>query len=76
MATYDRDLQAAVDATSVARDAGTAEDLQDYLRQQLAERDIETTDDAWLAYVVEQIRADPNYMVDREPEDFERSRDR
>ena len=72
MATYDRDLQAAVDATSVANDAGTTEDLQAYLRQQLSERDIETTDDAWLAYIVEQIHADPNYMVDREPEDFER----
>lgn len=72
MATYDRDLQAAVDATSVAHDAGATEDLLAYLRQQLSERDIETTDDSWLAYVVEQIRADPNYMVDREPEDFER----
>ncbi len=29
MATYDRDLQAAVDATSVAHDAGTSEDLED-----------------------------------------------
>lgn len=76
MATYDRDLQAAVDATSVAHDAGATEDLQAYLRQQLSEREIETTDDAWLSYVVEQIRADPNYMVDREPEDFERPRDR
>ncbi|HEX6148571.1 hypothetical protein [Nocardioides sp.] len=72
MATYDRDLQAAVDATSVAHDAGTAEDLESYLRQQLAEREIETNDDAWLTYVVEQIRADPNYMIDREPEDFEK----
>ena len=43
----------------------------DYLRQQLSEREIETTDDAWLAHVVEQIKADPNFMIDREPEDFE-----
>ena len=76
MATYDRDLQAAVDATSVAHDAGTTEDLADYLRQQLSEREIETAGDAWISYVVEQIRADPNFMVDREPEDFEPRHDR
>ena len=71
MASYDQDLQAAVDATSVAHDAGTEDDLVSYLRQQLAEREIETTDDAWLEYTVEQIRNDRNYMIDGEPEDFE-----
>ena len=71
MASYDRDLQAAVDATSVARDAGTTEDLVAYLRQQLAEREIETRDDAWLEHTVEQIGKDRNYMIDSEPEDFE-----
>ncbi len=76
MATYDRDLQAAVDATSVAHDAGTTEDLEDYLRQQLSEREIETTDDAWISHVVEQIRADPNFMIDREPKDFRPRHDR
>ncbi len=41
------------------------------MRQQLSEREIETTDDAWVSYVVEQIKTDPNFMIDREPEDFE-----
>jgi hypothetical protein len=76
MARYDRDLQAAVDATSVAHDAGTTEDLVSYLRQQLAEREIETADDAWLEHTVERIRHDPNYMIDGEPEDFEPRHDR
>jgi len=76
MATYDHDLQAAVDATSVANDAGTTEDLVSYLRQQLSEREIETTDDAWLEHTVEQIRLDPNYMIDGEPEDYETARKR
>ena len=76
MATYDRDLQAAVDATSVAHDAGTTDDLEDYLRQQLSEREIETNDDVWVSHIVEQIKADPNFMIDREPEDFERRHDR
>jgi hypothetical protein len=76
MASYDRDLQAAVDATSVAHDAATTDDLVSYLRQQLAERDIETGDDAWLEHTVEQIKQDRNYMIDSEPEDFEPRHDR
>ena len=67
MATYDADLQAAVDATSVAKGA---EALADYLRQQLADREIETSDDAWVQMVVESIERDPNFMVDSEPSDF------
>lgn len=69
MATYDADLQAAVDSTSVARDAGET-DLADYLRMMLAERDIETTDDAWVQRVVEGIEKDRNYLIESEPEDF------
>ncbi len=71
MASYDRDLQAAVDATSVAHDAGTTDDLVAYLRQQLAEREIETGDDAWLEHTVARIQEDRNYMIESEPEDFE-----
>ncbi|QZY30364.1 hypothetical protein [Nocardioides coralli] len=76
MATYDADLQAAVDATSVANDAGTTEDLVDYLREQLAERDIETSDDAWLERMVEGIKGDRNYLIDSEPDDFTPTRDK
>ena len=74
MAVYDSDLQAAVDATSVAKDAAQTHDLADYLREQLAERDIETTDDAWIQRTVEKIEADPNYMIDREPTDYTSTR--
>ena len=70
MATYDADLQAAVDATSVAHDAGTEDDLVQYLRDQLSERDIETSDDAWLERMVAGVKSDPNFMIDGEPEDF------
>jgi len=70
VATYDADLQAAVDATSVARDAGTEQDLVDYLRDQLAERQVETRDEAWLHRMVEGIRRDRDFMVDSEPDDF------
>ena len=73
MARHNSDLQAAVDATSVAKDAKVSEDLAAYLREQLAERDIETTDDAWIQRTVEKIEADPNYMIDTEPSDFESS---
>ena len=69
MAEYDADLQRAVDATSVAKDAGEA-DLVQYLREQLAERDIETADDDWLRRMVAGIESDPNYMVESEPSDF------
>jgi hypothetical protein len=70
MATYDADLQAAVDATSVAHDAGTEDDLVQYLRDQLAEREIETSDDEWLQRMVEGVKSDPNYMIDSEPKDY------
>ncbi len=71
MASYDADLQAAVDSTSVAHDAGVTEDLVGYLREMLAEREIETTDDAWLQRMVEGIKGDRNYMIDSEPNDYD-----
>ena len=74
MGTHDSDLQAAVDATSVAKDAGVSEDLITYLREQLAEREIETNDEAWLERMVEGIRNNPNYLIESEPDDYERSR--
>ena len=49
MATYDADLQAVVDATSIAQDAGET-DLETYLRSQLTQRDIETADDEWAPF--------------------------
>ena len=70
MATYDADLQAAVDSTGVALLAGHADDLVQYLRDQLAERDIETNDEAWLNLMIEKIKADPNYMIESEPDDY------
>jgi hypothetical protein len=70
VATYDADLQAAVDATSVAHDTGTEQDLVQYLRDQLAEREIETGDDGWLQRMVEGIKGDRNFMIDSEPDDF------
>lgn len=76
MATHDADLQAAVDATSVAHDTDADLDLVQYLRDQLAEREIETSDDAWLERMVEGIKADRNYMIDSEPEDYTPLRDR
>ncbi|HYH33654.1 MAG TPA: hypothetical protein VD814_00735 [Nocardioides sp.] len=76
MASYDADLQAAVDATSVAHDTGTEQDLVQYLRDQLAEREIETEDQEWLRRVVEGVRNDRNYMIEDEPNDFVPRRDR
>jgi hypothetical protein len=70
MATYDADLQAAVDSTSVANDTGETDDLAGYLRAQLAERDIETQDEAWLERMVEGIKSDRNYMIESEPNDY------
>jgi len=70
VASYDADLQAAVDAMSVAHDAGTEDDLVAYLRDQLAEREIETDDDAWLERMVEGVQGDRNYMIESEPDDF------
>ncbi len=74
MGTHDSDLQAAVDATSVAKDAGVSEDLISYLREQLAEREIETNDEAWLQRMVEGIEQNPNYLIESEPDDYERDR--
>lgn len=74
MGTYDADLQAAVDSTSVALAAGETDDLVGYLRQQLAEREIETADDAWLERMVAAIREDPDYMIESEPDDYDRGR--
>ena len=71
MSRYNSDLQAAVDATSVAKDARTTTDLVGYLREQLAEREIETSDEDWLQRMVAGIEADPDYMIDSEPSDFE-----
>ena len=70
MATHNSDLQAAVDATSVAKDAKETDDLAGYLREQLSERDIETNDDDWIRRTVERIEADPNHMIQDEPSDF------
>jgi hypothetical protein len=74
MARHNSDLQAAVDATSVAKDAHETDDLEGYLRDQLAERDIETSDDAWITRTVERINADTNYMIEDEPSDFDAER--
>lgn len=76
MATYDADLQAAVDATSVAHDAGTEDDLVRYLVDQLAEREISTDDREWLERMVAGVKADPNYMIESEPRDFVPRRER
>ena len=76
MASHDADLQAAVDATSVAHDAGTEDDLVRYLRDQLAEREIETDDEAWLERMVEGVKGDRNFMIDSEPDDFVARRNR
>ena len=74
MGRHNSDLQAAVDATSVAKDANETDDLAGYLREQLAERDIETTDDAWVARMVEGIGRDRNYLIESEPSDFDADR--
>ena len=70
MGTYNADLQAAVDSTGVALAAGHDDDLVQYLRDQLAERDIETQDQDWLERMVEGVRNDRNYLIDSEPNDF------
>ena len=76
MATYNADLQAAVDSTGVALATGENDDLVQYLRDQLAEREIETQDDAWLERMVEGVRNDRNYMIESEPNDFTPRQDR
>ncbi len=72
MATYDANLQAAGDATSIAKSMDETEDLVAFLREQLSEREIETNDEAWLQHTVDKIHEDPNYMIDSEPSDYER----
>jgi hypothetical protein len=69
VAEYDSHLQRAVDATSVAKDAGET-DLAAYLREQLAEQEIETQDEDWINRVLAGIEKDPNYMVEGEPKDY------
>lgn len=69
MAEYDTHLQRAVDATSVAKDAGET-DLTTYLREQLAEQDIETQDEDWIQRTIAGIDKDPNYMIESEPKDY------
>ena len=69
MAEYDTHLQRAVDATSVAKDAGET-DLTTYLREQLAEQDIETQDEDWIQRTIAGIEKDPNYMIESEPKDY------
>ncbi len=76
MGAHDADLQAAVDATSVAHDTDADVDLAQYLREQLGERDIETGDDAWIERQVAGIKGDRNYLVDGEPDDYTPIRDR
>ena len=75
MGRHNSDLQAAVDATSVAKDAHTTTDLQGYLVEQLAERDIATADEDWLRRTVEAVEANPNYMIEDEPNDFDPDRE-
>lgn len=75
MTSYDADLQAAVDATSIAKDTGETE-LVACLRERLAEREIETQDEAWLQRMVEGIKSDRNYMIESEPDDFVSARER
>ena len=74
MGRHNSDLQAAVDATSIAKDAKETDDLAAYLREQLAERDIETADDAWVARMVEGIEGNRNYLIESEPDDFDAER--
>lgn len=71
MATYDANLQAAVDSTSVAKSMGET-DLVAYLRERLRERDIETSDQEWLDLMVSRIGENPNYMIESEPADYVR----
>ena len=71
MGRHNSDLQAAVDATSVANDARETEDLAAYLREQLGEREIETNDDDWVRRTVERIQADRNYMIEDAPHDVD-----
>jgi hypothetical protein len=71
VATYDIRLQGAIDAASVAVDAGDATDVRERLVEELEQRDVHTKDDAWIAMVVEGITSDPNFMTDQLPSDYE-----
>jgi hypothetical protein len=71
VATYDIRLQGAIDAASVAVDAGDATDVRERLIEELEQRDVRTQDEAWIALVVEGIAADPNFMTDKLPSDYE-----
>lgn len=57
------------DLTSVANDEGAA-DLVECLREQNAAKGITTRDHAWLKRMVEGIHANPNFMIDDEPDDY------
>lgn len=70
MASYDADLQAAVDATSVEKDSGFDGDLVQLLRDQLVQREIETADQEWLERTAQAIRDDPDYLVADQPSDY------
>ena len=52
-----------------AKDAGET-DLAAYLREQLAEQEIETQDEEWVQQVLAGIEKDPNYMIESEPKDY------
>ncbi len=71
MAVYNHDIQAAVDATSVAMDTGSVDDAVALLRDELAKREVQTSDEAWLTATVEAIRRDRNAMVADGPSDFD-----
>ncbi|GAB2882070.1 hypothetical protein [Nocardioides pacificus] len=64
-------VQAAVDATSIFRDQGHSDttELVKRLRDELAQRDIQTEDQGWLEKTVDHILADPNFMTDDSPSD-------
>lgn len=75
MSSYDADLQAAVDATSIEKDGGFDGDLVQLLRDQLTEREIETQDQEWLERTAEGISGNPNYLVEGTPSDYTPRRD-
>ena len=70
MSTYDLRLQGAIDATSVAKDAGGTDDLRATLIEELDQRGVQTGDESWLQMVVHGITSDPDFMTDEEPDDF------
>ncbi|HEY0644603.1 MAG TPA: hypothetical protein VGD39_14350 [Nocardioides sp.] len=74
MAVYQHDIQAAVDATSVALDTGTATDTLVCLRDELAKRNIMTSDQEWLISTADAIEHDPDAMIADWPSDFDPAR--